>query len=340
MFSFYPPPLVLRASSETTIYMFLVPRDDPNLTPLNFPPFLPTRGGIPLTTAAFVLCTPIAPGSIVETLLLGPPLPPQQVTPGCTRQPPSYRYSSMGFKGVVICLRKVDEQHAKMIVKNTQESQAGRPKYLAILFVALPGISIKEETWHYISHADADVQAIPGGSPGWLGLFKDPQERDLMFVRYPPMAEDLVVQLPYEEELIIYSFITADMETTEPGKFTTEHELTKLSFALGHLFLMGVPLRPVPELPVGPPILLQHPPVLGASISDRPIRIPTLPKFTGPKSTSQDAQARPTVFVEGGLRDHDPPMVPLGWEKEKRGLKRSLPAGDNDTVNFSRRWQV
>ncbi|KAI0669486.1 hypothetical protein C8Q78DRAFT_992608 [Trametes maxima] len=304
--------------------MFLVPRDDPNLTPLNFPPFLPTSGGIPLTMATFVLCTPIAPGSNVETLLLGPPLPLRQVTLGCTRQPPSYQYFGMGFKGVVICLQRVDEQHTKMVVKNIQESWPGRPKYLAILFIALPGISIKAEMWRYISDAGANVQEIPEGPRGWLGLFKNPEDYELTFVHYPATLEEPVFQLPSEEELVIHSF-NAGIETAGLGKFTNKTELGKLSFALGYLFLAGIPLPPVPELPGGPPLLLQYPLVLGTSISNQPIRIPTLLQLTGDPQYME--------FVEGGLTDRDPLMAALGSDaKGKRGLKRPFLAEDEDTV--------
>ncbi|KAI0669298.1 hypothetical protein C8Q78DRAFT_992907 [Trametes maxima] len=337
MFPFYPPPLSLRALSEPTIYTFLVPRDDPNPTPLHFPAFLPTRGGIPLTTAAFVLCTPIAPGSIIEALLLGPPLPPLKIRPGCTRQPPSYQYFGMGFKGVVICLRKVDEQHAEMVVKNTQESRAGRPKYLAVLFVALPGISIKAETWRYISDAGADVQAIPGGPHGWLGLFKTPADHDLLFVRYPSStSEEPALQLPYEEELIIHS-VHGDIETVEPGEFTNDVELANLSFAMGYFFLSGIPQQTVPELPGGPLIIPQYPPGLGLSIRlpNQPIHIPTLPQPTGPES-SLKGTLECTDIVEGGLKDGPSRTAAPGpdTQLERRGLKRPLPVEDDNTIEF------
>ncbi|KAH9851559.1 hypothetical protein C2E23DRAFT_732861 [Lenzites betulinus] len=176
-----------------------------------YPPPIPTAQGIPLFTLALAPSTPITIGTTVTAVLLRPMDEEQRRGEGADA---SRRVDELGVEGVVFAARRVDSLCAEILIRNMGP---GRPKYVAILIHALPGIIIGKDLM-------GKLRSPTAKATGWEGLVTAStncywEEGRLVMAQYPPVIERNVVD-----------------ETLEEGWLTSKRELGELSRRMGVSF--------------------------------------------------------------------------------------------------------
>lgn len=178
-------------------------------------PDIPLVGGIPLFNLAHAPCRPLDFGTRINGMLLGPRKPTLPEYPDYI---PPHTTTDIGLEGTVIAARRMDEDHAEIVVRN---ESWGRTRYAAVRMKYTRNISMDQVLWDALrytgeGHDDGDerrekIKCYPCPARG---------ENAAEIARHPPVIHETIV----------------DLKKVEEGWWTCKEELDVIEALLGRKY--------------------------------------------------------------------------------------------------------